>query len=81
MNRYEDCSCEDYPCCGHFDSVEAEPSWCDCCGMNHSPFLDCDEDDDDDGYDELGMPTEDWHIPEDRHLDASYEDRFAMEDN
>lgn len=71
MNRYEDCSCEDYPCCGHFDSVEAEPSWCDCCGMNHSPFLDCNEDEDDDETDDEDITSQ--RGDEDSHLEAAYE--------
>lgn len=54
QQRYEDCRCEDYPCCGHYDILhgdEGMPEWCDMCGINHSPFHDCMEGEDDD-YDD-----------------------------
>lgn len=52
MIRWDDCHCEDFPCCGHYDAIEAEPSYCDQCGLDHSPFFRCDEDDDDDETDD-----------------------------
>ena len=41
MQRWHDCRCEDFPCCGHFDTIEAEPSYCDDCGGSHAPTFDC----------------------------------------
>lgn len=54
--RYEDCRCEDYPCCGHFDTLygdEQQGNYCDYCGIYHSVTFDClDYDDDSDDYDD-----------------------------
>lgn len=53
--RYEDCHCEDYPCCGHYDILygdEMAPEYCDRCGGYHRYDLDCDFDDDDEDTDD-----------------------------
>jgi hypothetical protein len=83
--RWHDCRCEDYPCCGHYDILygdEGRPEYCDQCGGYHHPDLNCQWDDDD--YDE---DTDDEDViaqrppareTEDSHLDASYEDRYEI---
>lgn len=51
MIRYDDCRCEDYPCCGHYDSAAPEADYCDVCGYEHSSAIRCSDDDDDHGED------------------------------
>lgn len=60
MNRYPECNCEDFPCCGHYDLVEYEPEHCDNCGYMHRPGqFDCfegpDDDDEEDDEDVIAM--------------------------
>lgn len=53
--RWSDCHCEDYPCCGHYDSIDPEPYYCDTCGYEHSSSIRCQDDDydpDDDEWDD-----------------------------
>lgn len=64
MIRYDDCRCEDYPCCGHYDSAAPEADYCDVCGYEHSSAIRCSDDDDDidygdEGTDELGEYLDD----------------------
>jgi len=85
MQRYHDCHCEDYPCCGHYDTLygdEDEGNYCDDCGGSHSPSFDCvvyddDEDDEEEFDDDVTMYQE--YEAEDRHLDSVYEDAFGLE--
>lgn len=60
MNRWSDCRCEDFPCCGHLDLVEYEPERCDNCGYVHMPgqsdcFESADDDYEDDDEDGISM--------------------------
>lgn len=55
QQRYEDCRCEDYPCCGHYDILygdEGMPDYCPCCGHYDINCQWDDEDDDSDDYDD-----------------------------
>lgn len=51
MQRWDDCRCEDFPCCGHYDTIAAEPEYCDTCGYEHSSAIRCEDDYDDDSDD------------------------------
>lgn len=55
MIKYFDCSCEDYPCCGHYDisyGDEEMAYYCDTCGITHSGDCLYDDDEDEDTDDE-----------------------------
>ena len=55
QQRYEDCRCEDYPCCGHYDILhgdEGQPDHCDICGGYHVYGYACQWDDDDEEYED-----------------------------
>jgi hypothetical protein len=51
QQRYPECHCEDYPCCGHYDIIygdENMPEYCDRCGGHHPASIDCEWEDEDD---------------------------------
>jgi hypothetical protein len=81
--KWFDCSCEDYPCCGHYDIIygdENEPQFCDRCGGYHSFDLDCDyEDEDEDEVDEDddGDPVE---LNDDFPMSMEYDDDTPLAD-
>ena len=53
MQRWHDCTCEDFPCCGHYDTMDAgPPDPCDYCGTIHAATFDCSYDSDEDDWED-----------------------------